>query len=415
MPEEAWKQALSELREHANARSSEILGASMESAHLDASGIVFSAPNRALLEQIKNAYGPAIQSRMASILGRPVPVRFVLSKTGSKDKEQQYKLDDFIAGEANLLAYRAVCSVAKQGRPSPLTLQGPAGCGKTHLMQGLAHSLQSKGRSVLCLGSVDLRDRFLAALHQHRVPELKQEWRDYRSLLVDDLQLLSSAPATLEEVSHLVAHYLDAGRPVIVTSDRPVESYIKDPRLQSRLGSGLAVRIDPPDLELRIHMIRQISDKAGIALRRDEIEQLAAPVGNYRSLAAVVSQLALQGQPAPVPTQMDQVVDAVCRAFRIQPEDLLGNSRKTEHAGPRHAAMVLALRHTQLTKSSIARFFRKKDHTTVIHAEKKIAAKLRQNSAFRHAFTEATKALTVSNLSDSSDGVDGENLPLEAH
>lgn len=404
MPEEAWKQALTELREQADGRSSELLKATVESARLDGSGIVFSLPDQALLEQIKTAYGPTIKSRMASILGRPVPLRFVLSKTQPGEQIQQSKLDDFLTGEANLLAYRAVCSVAKQARPSPLTLEGPAGCGKTHLLQGLANSLHSQGTTALYLGCVDLRDRFLAALHQHRVPELKREWRDYGALLLDDLQLLASAPATLEEVSHLVAHYLDAGRPIIVTSDRPVESFLKDPRLLSRLSSGLTARVDQPDLELRIHMIRQISDRTGIVLNREEIEHIAAPPGNYRSLAALAATLALKGQPAPIPTQMDQVVDAVCRAFRIQPEDLLGNSRKIEHAGPRHAAMVLALRHTGLTKSSIARFFRKKDHTTVIHAEKKISLKLRQNRAFRQAFEEATRILTVHNLSDSADG-----------
>lgn len=400
MPEEAWKQALTELRGKTQDLSAELLKARI--SRVDGSGLILTMPDPAVLEQIRSNYGPAIQSRMASILGRPISLKFELQSPPEESAAHQ-AFDTFITGEKNLLAYKAVCSVQKHKRPSPLVLEGASGCGKTHLLRSLAAAQRAQGMNVLCLDSVELRDRFLAALHQRRVPELKQQWRDCDAMLIDDLQLLASAPATLEEVSHLVAQYLDASKPVVVTSDRPMAAFLRDARLLSRLNSGLTAFLDYPDAELRYNMVRQIADNLSVSLERAQMEHIAESGTTYRSLFSAVSSIALEGGETAGPKDMDRVVEAVCLAFRITPDELLGNSRKSEHAGPRHAAMVLALRYTDTTKSSIARFFRKKDHTTVIHAEKTVAAKLRTSPVFRTAFENAVRRLSVDNMSDSAD------------
>lgn len=404
MAKEARKQALTGLQNQTQDPKNPVLTASAVPPAPENSKLIASLTTPDLLEQVKTAYGPAIRSRMASLLGKTIPIQFELSGTRPAEAPAEQTLDQFITGESNLLAYKAVCSAGKNGRPSPLILEGPSGCGKTHLLNALALVVRGNGQSALKLGSVELRDRFLAALHQQRVPGLKQEWRGFDALLIDDLQLLASAPATLEEISHLVTHYLDAGRVVAVTTDRPIVSFLRDARLVSRLSSGLTTLVEHPDLEMRIHMVRQIADSSGIALERSEVERIAEQPATYRSLCSVIGRMALQEDTtAQVPTDMDRVIDAVCSAFQINPEDLRGSSRKSEHAGPRHAAMVLALQHTRMTKSYIARFFGKKDHTTVIHAEKKVAERIKTSKAFRRGFEDALRRLNVDNLSESTD------------
>jgi chromosomal replication initiator protein len=403
MAQEAWKQALTALQKQSQDPETVILKSTIDSARLDDSGLTVSLPSPELIEQVRAAYGAAISSRMASILGRPVALKFELARHAAPELQKEHTLDDFVVGESNLFAYKAVCNLAKRNRPSPLILEGPSGCGKTHLLRSLSGILRGEGRRVLMVGSVELRDRFLTALHQRRVPELKQEWRDFDALLLDDLQLLRSAPATLEEISHLVAHYLDAERVVAVTSDRPISAFLRESRLLSRLNSGLTATLGHPDPEMRLNLVRQIADKSGLVLARADVERIAEAPTTYSALVSNICKLALEGNSLPITTDLDRIVDAVSRAFRIAPEDLRGNSRKSEHAGPRHAAMVLALRHTELTKSFIARFFGKKDHTTVIHAEKKVAARLRSSATFRLAYDAAVKLLTVDKLSESPD------------
>lgn len=348
------------------------------------------SPGPSVLARLKEEFSADLKVRMASLLGDRVSRSNQLEESPRR-REFAPRLDDFHVGESNMLAYRAAKELCRTSKPSPLLLLGGNGTGKTHLLRGMAAEIEDQGMRPLFVRAVDLREQLKTALRRRRAAELKSLWREHGALLIDDLHLIASAPVTLEEVSHLVAFFLDEARPVAVTADRHPAEFLRLPRLISRLGSGLVAVVAFPESELKIEMIRRLAHSSDLPLERGELESLAASVQTYPQIASLVSERQLS-RPATRTVTLDEVVRVTAEIFGITESQLLGSSRRPEFAAARHAAMILSLKHANATRTAIARFFGKKDHTSVVHAEKKLQERL-QIPGFKKNYLHAERLL----------------------
>ena len=319
-----------------------------------------------------------------------------------------YSLEKFIRSKSNELALMACQGVVlNSGRTNPLYIYGDSGTGKTHLLQAVSRSLLNKNPSIqiLYFTGQDFQESFLQHLKEKKTLEFKQKSRSYDVLIVEDLQFFrSSSESTQEEFYHIFNSYYESGKQILLSSDRPASELSMSPRLVSRFISGLHVKIDPPDrilkklflerrsgemdLSLKPNLIDYLTGKLGSSIRELEsalnkiyfLNLRGFPINNEKELTAKLNDLIPSSETSSL--EMDDIASAICNRYAVSLEDLLGNSRRSEFTMPRHIAMYLAVHYSGLNKSSIARFFRRSDHSTVINAEKKIGRLVDTNSGF---------------------------------
>jgi len=423
--------------------------------------LVIGVPNRFFLDWLQGTFAETIQSAAESVAGQPVAVRFVidpalfqaqrqqqdsrsqgangageylpaagcvparptLSTDSNGPKQRQTpggpsKLDEFLVGESNRLAYAAVQQLADSLRQDtawfggkrivgiPLTLYGPHGVGKTHLLEGLAEALAQAGEpgKVLCLTAEDFTNQFLQAMRQGKLIEFRRRFRNATALLVDDLQFLEGKRATQEELLHTLEALLRQGRILVVTCDRHPRQARWLPELVNRLLGGAVWPVEPPDPDLRQRLLITKAQRLGVALSEEVARYLAEVVqGNVRELEgalyavyhyATVQQrtisleLAQQAlgrwlRPRCSVVGLRDIERAVSRTLHLRPGVLRSRDKVRSVSYPRMLAMYLARKHTGLPYSEIGRFFGGRNHSTVIAAERKVAQWLRQSASLR--------------------------------
>lgn len=423
--------------------------------------LIVGVPNRFFLDWLQGTFADAIQEAAISVAGRPVPVRFVIEPTLFQAQRRQNecqpnlaadgednpqseslqkvspqvalcslpaqsaigtaKLDEFLVGESNHLAYAAVLQVAEsvqddrcwfggKSRPMavPLTLYGPHGVGKTHLLEGLAERLSQccEPSKILCLTAEDFTNQFLQAMRQGKLADFRRRFRNLRALLLDDLQFLEGKRATQEELLHTLETLLRQGRVFVGTCDRHPRQGRWLPELVDRLLGGVVWPIEVPDMELRCRLAQTKAERLGVSWSRDVVEYLAQSVrGNVRELEGaiyavfhyatvhhqpVTLELARQAlerwlRPNPSAVSLRDIERAVNRVLHLRPGMLRSREKIRAVSYPRMLAMYLARKHTGLPYNEIGRFFGGRNHSTVISAERKVAGWLRNQAALRLA------------------------------
>lgn len=384
---------------------------------------VFEIDNAALLATaVEHLKGP-IQSRLSALVSEPVSVEFRVSARGPTSTggwiRPQLALDRFCEGKSNRIALMAARNILLHpGKVNPLLIYGETGTGKSHLLNAIACEIQKStenGGSVL-IRVDEFRSYFAAAMQKGRNLGLKNRYRKGDVLFIEDLHEIKGASANVvDELYFIFNSYYENGKQIVVTSDVPVKDLSISSRWLSRFLSGLQVKLDLPDAEMRKSILSRKLEDTGLNLDPESLVMLSRLQGNAREIESAVNRLfflkssglelsrdlieeQLQEflQPdhrGPVdPWRILQVVAEVCN---VDKDDLLGNSRKMEIALPRHLAMYLAVNYTDLNKSAVARFFRRTDHSTVIHAERKIAMKLDREPSFQHLYRQVCDRLGI--------------------
>jgi chromosomal replication initiator protein len=296
--------------------------------------------------------------------------------------------DSFVVGPSNALALEAARAVARgsAGRCSPLFLHAPSGLGKTHLCRAMRAAL---GSAVLYRSSEEFTSEVTHAIRAGEMQRVRQRYRRAANVLIlEDVQFLANKQATQIELFHTLDHLLAAGRIVVLSADRaPVELEGVDPKLRSRMASGLVACIEPPDLETRRAILRERAARGGVRLPPECLDQLATrPVTSVRDLVSglnqVIARASLLGQPigpelvaqaiAAVdvpgsPRTIEQIVRSVARAYGLDVDDLRSRSRRRRVAQPRQFAMYLCRNSTDASLKDIGRAFNR-DHTSVMYA-----------------------------------------------
>lgn len=312
--------------------------------------------------------------------------------------DQRYTFENFIVGKPNELAYAAALRVAESPTPqfNPLFLYGGVGLGKTHLMHAIAWKIRQNHpqRKVIYLSAEKFMYQFVRALRFKDTVAFKEQFRAVDVLMIDDVQFISGKETTQEEFFHTFNALVDKNHQVIVSADKsPSDLENMEERLRSRLGWGLVADIHPTTYELRLGILQAKADLAEVRVPKEVLEFLAFKItSNIRELeGALIRILAhanLVGRPISLDTTQDVLRDLlrsndqrltieeiqkrVAEYFNIKMSDMVSNRRMQNIARPRQVAMYLAKILTSKSLPEIGRKFGGRDHTTILHAVRKI-------------------------------------------
>ena len=311
--------------------------------------------------------------------------------------------DTFVVGKPNALAHSAARRVAEGGPVTfnPLVLYGGVGLGKTHLMQAIAWELMARfpERRVVYLSAEQFMYRFVQALRERDMIGFKTLFRSVDALLVDDVQFIAGKDSTQEEFFHTFNALVDQGRQIVISADRaPGEIKDLEDRIRSRLQCGLVVDLHPTDYELRLGVLQAKVETfrasyPGLVIAPGVLEFLAHRVTtNIRVLEGAMTRLCAFADLVKREVTLDLAQDCladvlraserratveeiqrkVAEHYHIRLSDLLGPKRMRSIARPRQVAMYLAKTMTQRSLPEIGRRFGGRDHTTVMHAVRRI-------------------------------------------
>ncbi|MGD9499411.1 MAG: chromosomal replication initiator protein DnaA [Halothiobacillus sp.] len=330
------------------------------------------------------------------------PVDSAESDTGSKEFvshiNKKFNFDNFVEGKSNQLARAASQQVAQNPGVgyNPLFIYGGVGLGKTHLMQAVGNAIleRSPDARVVYLHSERYVQQMVSSIKNNTIEEFKNFYRSVNALLIDDIQFFAGKNRSQEEFFHTFNALIEQGQQIIMTCDRyPKEIEGLEERLKSRFGWGLTVAVEPPDLETRVAILQSKAEQSQIALSTDVAFFIAKRVrANIRELEGalrrVIATAQFTGRPITVESTKEALKDqiaaqaklitleniqrTVAKYYNLKLTDLTGTRRSRSIARPRQVAMSLAKELTNHSLPEIGEAFGGRDHTTVIHACKKI-------------------------------------------
>lgn len=322
--------------------------------------------------------------------------------------DPRYTFENFVTGKPNEFAYAAAQRVAESERVAfnPLFLYGGVGLGKTHLMHAIADSIRKRqpDRKVVYLSAEKFMYSFVRALRYKDTMAFKEQFRSVDVLMIDDVQFISGKDSTQEEFFHTFNALVDQGRQIVISADKsPADLEDIGDRLRSRLASGLVADIHPTTYELRLSILQSKADQMGQEVPEKVLEFLAHKIAtNVRELEGALTRLVahaqLVGRDLSLETAQDVLRDVlrahdrrvtieeiqkkVAEHFQIRVSDMHSARRSRSVARPRQVAMYLSKQLTSRSLPEIGRKFGGRDHTTVMHAVKKIEELMGEDPAF---------------------------------
>jgi chromosomal replication initiator protein len=322
--------------------------------------------------------------------------------------DPRFNFEHFVVGKPNEFAYAAARRVADAIRVpfNPLFLYGGVGLGKTHLMHAVAwHIRQRKPEcTVIYLSAEKFMYRFIRALREQNTVDFKEQFRSADVVMIDDVQFISGKDSTQEEFFHTFNALVDLGRQIVLSADKsPSDLEGLQERLKSRLNCGLVADIHATTYELRLGILESKSEQLGITIPRKVMEFLAHRItSNVRELEGalnrVVAHAQLVGRDITLETTqevlhdllrandrrvtIDDIQKQVSQHFNVRVADMHSARRARSVARPRQVAMYLAKQLTSRSLPEIGRKFGGRDHTTVMHAVRKVDELREQDAAF---------------------------------
>jgi len=397
-------------------------------------GLVLAAPNRFIRDFVAEKYLPLINTYLLDVVAPAAAQAFVTvqgeqsaapssvtsntsgaAQTLSRPVEapprptpaalvspsnlvEGYTFERFVEGKSNQLALAAAQQVAEHPGSSynPLFLYGGVGLGKTHLMHAVGNAMrrQNPEAKIVYLHSERFVADMVKALQLNAINDFKRFYRSVDALLIDDIQFFANKDRSQEEFFHTFNALLEGGQQMILTCDRyPKEIEGVEERLKSRFGWGLTVAVEPPDLETRVAILMKKAEQSHIYLAPDAAFFIAQRIrSNVRELEGalkrVIASANFTGRPFDIDlikdslkdllalqdkqVSMDNIKRKVAEYYKIKVADLMSKRRNRSVARPRQVAMAMAKELTHHSLPEIGDAFGGRDHTTVLHACRKI-------------------------------------------
>ena len=323
----------------------------------------------------------------------------------------QYQFKNFIEGSNNEFAKNAAVAVSRDpggNNYNPLIIYGGVGLGKTHLMHAIGNSAIKKNPKlkVVVVTSETFTLDFVNSLRKNKTIEFAQQYRAADILLIDDIQFFRGKEQTQEQFFHTFNVLHQSRKQIVMTADKsPNEMRGLQARLLSRFESGLSADIQPPNFELRVAILLEKAEQNGLALRYDIIEFIARYIkNNVRDLEGTIIRVLAKssllnkeidfnlvkevvkerlGNSFSNDITIESIVKKVSQNAKIPEKDIVGKSRRVEIAQARQVSMFLCRDLMGISLSNIGIYFGGRDHTTVMHAVKKISKKYKQNEKIR--------------------------------
>lgn len=422
-------------------------------AHADDQRLVLLAPNRFVVDWVKKHFFSRIEELIQQFSNDEIKV--VTIEIGSKPadavatppaestssarptqstkpaakKTVDYKsshlnkifvFDSFVEGNSNQLARAASMQVAE--RPgdayNPLFIYGGVGLGKTHLMHAIGNAILKNNpeAKVLYLHSERFVADMVKALQTNSINEFKRFYRSLNALLIDDIQFFAGKDRSQEEFFHTFNALLEGQQQIILTSDRyPKEIEGMEERLKSRFGWGLTVAVEPPELETRVAILISKAEQSNIELPYEVAFFIAKRIrSNVRELEGalrrVIANAHFTGKPITIEfvhealrdllalqdklVTIENIQKTVAEYYKVKVADILSKRRSRSIARPRQMAMALSKELTSHSLPEIGDHFGGKDHTTVIHACKKVKELIQYDSDFAEDYKNLMRILS---------------------
>ncbi len=358
---------------------------------------------------ILSRFAPAITEALRDIFSTPRFDLIVLTeeeKFSAEGKDQDgermpevpgYTFADFVVGPSNTFAHAAALGVSKMpgGKYNPLFLYGNSGLGKTHLLLAIGYTVRDlfPQKQIVYVKGEAFINNLVKSIKDGKMEEFRTKYRRADLLLVDDIQFIAGKERTQDEFFHTFNELYEAGKQIVITSDRPpVEMTLLDDRLRTRFEGGLMADIQPPDLETRNAIARNKAVNAGLSLTDEQFNYIASRIkSNVRQLEGVIKKLAAYTEILERPVakeEIDRTIEEVIRTTdaapsagviiretakycSLTPEQLRGDNRSRNIALARQIAMYLMRKLTPMSFPDIGSAL-KRNHTTAISSVSRI-------------------------------------------
>lgn len=345
----------------------------------------------------------------------------VTEETVPNGLNSRYRFDNFVLGKSNELGFAAASQIAQKPGDAynPLLLYGSTGLGKTHLLHAIGNMIRKHNPStkVLYLDSERFVSDMIKALRHGAIDNFKKHYRSAGALLIDDIQFFAGKKSSQEEFFHTFNALLDSKQQIVLTCDRyPKEVEGLEARLRSRFGWGLTVAIEPPDFETRVAILMNKAQEKGVCLQepvaflvakrlrshvRDLEGALNTLIANARFTGREINESFAREVLRDLLTVHDRLITieniqkTVCEYYKIRMAELLSKRRPRSIARPRQMAMALCKELTQHSLPEIGDAFGGRDHTTVMHACRKIDELCETDGRLREDKVKLLRLLTA--------------------
>ena len=422
---EKWNEILEFMKTEYNiskvAYETWLLTLSIHSVQDDTIIVAVEDSKATMIDFIKNKYGQFLQTAIEEMFDQKFELQYVAASNvqketlSSKPKNESYNnlnpkytFDTFVIGSNNNLAHAAALAVADSPAEvyNPLFIYGGVGLGKTHLMHSVAHYIleNNPDARVMYVTSEKFTNELIQSIRNKTTMEFRDKYRNIDVLLIDDIQFISGKESTQEEFFHTFNALHEAKKQIIISSDRPPkEIRTLEERLLSRFEWGIIADIQSPDYETRMAILNKKTEADGISLEPSILEYIAANVkSNIRELEGSLNKLIALSRLKKKQINMDlaieaiqdyvsadaghtvtpsYIVDIVADHFSLTPQEIYSKNRSNKIAYPRQIAMYMCRRYLNMSLVDIGKAIGDKDHTTVMHAVKKIEDDISKNDA----------------------------------
>ncbi len=429
---EVWEAVLKLLEEKLSVTAIRTWFTDTEIVELKNNMLVLHCPNPYRRNILLNMYAEPIKDALHEIFGSGDFEIMVLTDNEYSDyagevktevdplDDSRFTFDRFVVGASNRIAFAAATAVASKPATTynPLFIYGGPGLGKTHLLYAIGHEIRRARPSahIVYIKGDDFTNELVEAIQSRRNLEFRDKYRYADLLLVDDIQFIAGKIQTQEEFFHTFNTLYEAGRQIVLTSDRaPKEMLRLEERLRSRFEWGLLVDIQPPDYETRLAIVKKKAQRMGVPLEDEIAEYIAENVTeNIRQLEGTVKKILAYRELIPgakVDLELvnrivreiirgdrdytpDLIVEKVAAFYDVTPEDARGGSRQKNVALARQISMYLIRKLINLPLTDIGAIFSGRDHSTVMHAIKKVETQMSEDAKFSDTIRDITANIT---------------------
>jgi chromosomal replication initiator protein len=441
MDQDIWQNILDKLEENINQQSFRTWFTETKLVDMSDKDLVIKVPTQFAANYLNQNYKDALSEISFALYNRRYQVKFMSQPhvpEPAKSPQPEYSnnrvvlntklherftFEEFVVGKNSNFAHSAAKAVAENPGYSynPLFIYGESGMGKTHLMQAIGNFVLKEGRncSIYYTTSEAFTNEMIESIRAYKMPEFRAKFRKVDLLLVDDIHFLSRKESTQEEFFHTFNALFDNRKQIVITSDRPPKDIPDlEKRLVTRFESGLTCDLKEPDFETRVAILRKKAEPENITLSDEVLNYIAEGIqSSVRALeGSLIRILAFASYNKLNPEDMDasavkeilsdmisergkditldMITRQVCATYGITLAQIVDKTRKPNISFPRQVAMYLAsIMIPNISLKDIAEYYKRKDHTTVIHAKRLVDNMFNKDNSFRGQIEQLMKSI----------------------